>query len=235
MGGRTRLVDLVGQRFNRLIVMARGVGPDTHRSYWSCRCDCGAVTNVIGTNLTRGHTRSCGCFKADTTKATKTIHGHCRNGRSTREFTAWQDAKNRCTRPTGVMWNAYGGRGIRMCDAWLNDFQTFLRDLGPCPDGYEIERKDVNGHYEPGNVMWIPGRLQGRNQRTNRMLTFRGTTQCMAAWADELGLSYKALRSRIARGWTIERAMTTPLRVWPDHRILDVATPTAMPTKTSLR
>jgi len=213
------LNDLTGRRFDRLAVTARVAGPSNRRSYWDCVCDCGnTVHAALGSNLAKGHTRSCGCIKLEMLKARSTTHGHATRRRLTREYQAWRSARNRCNWPKSRMWHAYGGRGIRMCDEWQNDFTEFFAHLGPCPDGYELERKDTNGHYEPGNVTWIPGRLQNRNQRHNRLLTFRGKTQCAASWAEELGLDPKTLRARILRGWSAERAILEPLRVWPSQR-----------------
>ena len=83
----------------------------------------------------------------------------------TREYIAWSAAKGRCFNPNDKSRVHYGARGITMCDAWSASFEAFLADMGPCPPGYTLERKDVNGNYEPDNCCWIPAADQSKNRR----------------------------------------------------------------------
>lgn len=117
----------------------------------------------------------------------------------------------RCTNPKAVGFKRYGGRGISVCERWLT-FANFLEDMGERPKGLFIERKDNNGNYEPGNCCWATKIEQARNTRRNRMLTFRGRTQPMCAWADEMNISQDNLENRINQmGWSVDKALTTPV------------------------
>jgi hypothetical protein len=92
-------------------------------------------------------------------------HGHCRGGRRSRENAAWSAAKQRCTNPNNPAYHRYGGRGIKMCEEWLNDFAAFLAHIGPCAPGLSLDRKDNNRGYEPGNVHWATREEQTANRK----------------------------------------------------------------------
>jgi len=93
-------------------------------------------------------------------------HGSARKGKITPEFAAWCAAKDRCSNPNNDHYCYYGGRGIRMAGEWLNDFAAFLAHIGPKPSPeLSLDRIDVDGHYEPGNVRWATSSEQRLNQR----------------------------------------------------------------------
>lgn len=119
--------------------------------------------------------------------------------------------KNRATNRNDPHWKWYGGRGIKVCKAWLNSFDAFLADMGECPEGLTLERIDNNGNYEPGNCKWATQKEQTRNQRRSRILTLGPRTQCLASWAEEAGIGESVIRGRLSRGWTIEQALTIPV------------------------
>ena len=119
----------------------------------------------------------------------------------------WQAIKTRCYNANYSQFHDYGGRGIRMCDRWLHSFEAFYNDLGPRPSTqHSVERNDNNGHYEPSNCSWATRGEQNRNRRNNRRLTFQGRTQCLANWADELGVDQNTLRERLEKGWPLHIA-----------------------------
>lgn len=119
--------------------------------------------------------------------------------------------RNRCRNPKYPMYHRYGGRGIVVCERW-NDFANFFADMGPRPSpSHTLERINNDGNYEPGNVRWATTAEQNRNTGQNVLLTFGGKTQTMIDWAIELGMKYSTLQSRIWKGWTVERALTTPV------------------------
>jgi hypothetical protein len=121
---------------------------------------------------------------------------------------------SRCRNPRASGYENYGGRGIKVCDRW-RDFAAFYSDMGDPPLGKSIERKDVNGDYEPGNCVWAGAKEQARNTRRNILLTHDGRTMCLMDWAAEIGLRWEALYARFTRlGWTVEAALTRP----PDKR-----------------
>jgi hypothetical protein len=135
---------------------------------------------------------------------TRTTHG----GRSTKEYGIWCHIKERCNNTKSPAYPLYGGRGIRICEAWT-DFAAFLADVGPRPSAaHSIDRIDSNGHYEPGNVRWATWKQQQRNRRNNRVVTFAGVTAPLSELCETLGLKYKTIHARLRHGFSIEEAMT---------------------------
>lgn len=152
--------DITGQRFGRLVAISlhnRAQRNPKQQTHWLCRCDCGNEVAVSAGHLATGHTRSCGCLKADGR------HGQSLRGWSSGAYNSWHSMIQRCTNPnaTGYCW--YGEKGITVCDRWL-DFANFFADMGSRPDGWTIERIDRHGNYEPSNCKWIPNSEQPKNQ-----------------------------------------------------------------------
>ena len=123
----------------------------------------------------------------------------------------------RCRNPRDKSYHSYGGRGIACCERW-DLFENFHDDMGPCPAGASLERIDNNDDYCPENCRWATPLEQGRNKRNNHILTFRGESKCLTAWAEEMGLDYRTLLARLRAGWTVERALTT--KVAPRRAVL---------------
>lgn len=163
--------DLTGQVFGRLTVSARlpreaGSGPTKYR----CACECGVVKTIIGTSLTGGNTKSCGCLRSDLTVMRHTTHGmFSGSGKMTREYRIWTGMKTRCTNPKSISYRYYGGRGVKVCDRWMGSFAAFLEDVGKVPAPYSIDRINPDGDYEPGNVRLASPREQAQNRRNTRM------------------------------------------------------------------
>lgn len=128
----------------------------------------------------------------------------------TLEYGVWAAIKRRCYNPNVVHYDRYGGRGIRMCDAWRNSFEAFMRDMGPRPPGGTIDRIDNDGHYEPGNCRWVPQKQQVRNMSANRLITVRGETVSLAEWCERVGVSYSRTIQRLNAGRTPEEALFGP-------------------------
>jgi hypothetical protein len=119
----------------------------------------------------------------------------------------------RCEEPKASGYERYGGRGIRVCERWRNSLEKFAKDVGPRPSSaHTLDRMDGNGHYEPGNCRWATKREQSHNRRDNRLITANGRTQCLGAWAAEVGASSATIHYRLKAGWDPERAVTTPIR-----------------------
>ena len=128
-------------------------------------------------------------------------------------YRTWRGVRTRCTVPTDRLFARYGGRGIRVCPEWASSFATFVRDIGPKPSqAHSIERRDNNGHYEPGNCRWATAQEQANNRRDSRLVAYGGRIQTVAQWTRELGLSTTSLYARLNKGWTVERALTQPPR-----------------------
>lgn len=140
-------------------------------------------------------------------------HRNATHGLSrTPEYRAWKEMVRRCTNPKCAAWPNYGGRGITVCERWL-DLHAFIADMGPRPGpGYEIDRIDNDGNYDPGNCRWVTVKRNARNRRSNRMLEFRGEEHPLAEWCERLGLPRDTVRKRLEAGWSVDKALTTPVR-----------------------
>ena len=125
-----------------------------------------------------------------------------------RELSSYNHAEQRCNNPNEKQYPNYGGRGIKFC---FNSFREFYEHIGERSENTTLERLDNEGNYELGNVAWETAKEQARNTRSNINLTFDGKTQCMAAWAEEIGVHRRTLWYRLDKGWSVERALTTPL------------------------
>lgn len=140
-------------------------------------------------------------------------HGHARIGAATSEYRIWSQMKQRCILKTNHAYPHYGGRGIKVCDRWLESFQNFLEDMGNKPTiSHTLERINVNGNYEPSNCKWATRREQRCNQRDARYVTYKGETKRLQDWCIELNLKYKVIWSRIyKKGISVKVAFETPL------------------------
>ena len=210
----SRFIDLTGERFGRLVVLKKASNLES-RVRWLCRCDCGKEKIVRGDGLRGGDTKSCGCLQKEKAsiycKKFKTKHGHdTRDGKS-KTYASWQQMVQRCTNPSNKSYCNYGGRGITVCGRW-GKFENFLEDMGEVPEGHQIDRIDNNGNYCKSNCRWATRKEQGRNKRNNLFITYKGKTQLLVECAEQLGVKYYTLWSRLSRGWSIERALTTPVK-----------------------
>lgn len=185
------LLNLHGQRFGSLTVIGTESGvKGRRRRFWLCKCDCGNVCNKLQDTLRKGNAKSCGCIKRKQTIERFTTHGLT----DSRAYEIWCGMKKRCSNPKSRFWTHYGGRGIRVCDRWGSSFANFFADMGHPPDGMTIDRIDNDGDYEPRNCQWATRLVQSRNTRRNIHLTWRGKTQCVSGWAQELGIPYRFFR-----------------------------------------
>lgn len=202
-----------GDRVGRLVLKTLCRDKRGQRA-WNVECDCGTKKVVSEAKMRPGgKTRACGCLRRERSLAATTRHGFTPTDPSKHHplYCIWGSMKARCYRAKTEMYPLYGGRGIRVCDSWLHSFPAFLADVGERPTPkHQLERKDNNGHYEPGNVRWATSTEQGRNKRSNVILTFKGKTQCVSAWAEEIGLNPMTLGYRIRAGWPVEEALTRP-------------------------
>ena len=166
--------DLTGKRFGNLTVISRA--ENRHPGgrvvpYWNCRCDCGNQKEVRGCHLKAGKIISCGCVGRRHNIEAKRKHG----GRKTRLYGVWQNMKNRCYNNKVRCYPNYGGRGIRVCNEWLNSFEAFQK--WAYDNGYDanadfmqctIDRIDVNGDYCPENCRFVDAKTQANNKRNNK-------------------------------------------------------------------
>lgn len=129
---------------------------------------------------------------------------------NTRLYKIYKAMKVRCYNKNREEYNDYGGRGIRICDEWLNDFMVFYN--WSMENGYQddltIDRIDVNGNYEPNNCRWITRKEQCCNTRRNLKITYRGVTHLISHWAELLNIDQSVLSHRYYNGWTVEKLLT---------------------------
>ncbi len=177
--------DILGAKFGRWTVLKRMANKYTH-PMMLCRCDCGTEKEVKLPSLREGLSKSCGCLRDELSKVRVRTHGQTR----TNTYRAWRSAKTRCGNPNNEKFPIYGGRGISMCPRWANDFSKFLLDMGKCPAGLSLERKDVDGNYEPGNCKWATRKEQANNTRTNIFVTLNGVRMTLHQCADSAGVDY---------------------------------------------
>ncbi len=211
-GIRQRFVDYTGQRYGRWIVLSFIGNNYRGDRLWLCRCDCGIERVVKGGILRSGESQSCGCLNkekvAEACRKRSTIHRETVDYKSTPEYNAWLSLKGRCLNPRNSAFQGYGGRGIMVCDRWVNSFPNFLEDVGrrPSPQ-HSIDRFPNNdGNYEPGNVRWATRTEQNRNKRS--VLLIDGKT--LPEWETITGINRKLAWARIHKlGWPHYEAVTT--------------------------
>ena len=204
------LKDITNQKFGKLTVIKRGENTPKGLATWICQCDCGNIVNVRGSDLRKGHTKSCGCASRNFFAKVIFKHGFC----GTRLHKIWWNIQDRCYNPKVPNYYLYGGRGVKMCQEWLDDFLDFRN--WAMANGYDdtltIDRIDVNGNYEPSNCRWITYKAQNRNKRTNRIIKYDNKEMCLSDWAKELNVDRKTLSDRLKKGWSIQKAFSTPVK-----------------------
>ncbi len=161
-----KAIDMTGQKFGKLTVVRR-VKSKNSNAYWLCYCECGRAKEVRRGHLINGDTKSCrseGCAQGGNKG-----HGFAVHGKEAPEYKAWSSMKRRCYNNTSEAYKNYGGRGIAVCDEWLNDFEQFLKDMGKRPSkNHSIDRINNDGNYEPDNCRWVEWEVQNRNKRMNK-------------------------------------------------------------------
>lgn len=206
--------DLTGQRFGKLTVLEfdhRGIEYGQARNFWKCQCDCGNITIISQHKLVTNGKKSCGCLHAEVMHKIKTVHGE----RHTKLYNTWVNMKNRCLNKNVACYERYGGKGIQVCDEWLEykNFSEWAHASG-YQEGLTIERIDPTGDYCPNNCEWISfvencrraGQKDcwGKNLETGEYVEFHGIKD----FADSRGLSNKAIdrvlhnKAKTHKNWT---------------------------------
>lgn len=184
---------MIGSKFGKLKVIeeCEKRSKNGHKCY-KCLCECGNIKIVREDTLKSGASRSCGC-------SIGVMHGLSK----TRLYKILNGVKNRCYNENTDNYEYYGGRGIKVCEEWLHDFQTFYD--WAMSSGYNdtltIDRINVNGNYDSTNCRWVTPKQQANNKKNNVMLTYDGKTQTMSQWSEELNVKYNTIVTRHNRGW----------------------------------
>jgi hypothetical protein len=208
----TKLIDITGKRFGRWTVLRLAIGG--RNAKWLCQCDCGTVKEVNTQQLRNGSTKSCGCYLSDRMKEIKTTHGYSGNNNGT--YNSWLSMRKRCLCPTEKAYPYYGGRGIKVCERWVDSFQNFIDDMGEKPSKLTLERKDCDGNYEPSNCYWATRKIQSRNKRSTK-LTLEDAIEIIKL--RKTGLTYKAIGNKYNIGldhaWRVCKGS-----LWPEAKEL---------------
>ena len=170
-----------------------GVAPG--RQMLLCRCACGTQKSVYKYNLTAGKTKSCGCFPAPG----PVTHGLSKHP----DYDLWQGMKARCYQKGHKNYADYGGRGIKVCDRWVNDFAAFNADMGDRPSkAHSLDRIKNDKDYEPGNCKWSTQKQQTRNTRRSTTITIDGISKTVAEWCELHGIPSSRVYHRLKAGKT---------------------------------
>lgn len=189
------LDNLMSRRFGRLLVVG-GPAPRGNGVDWTCVCDCSAIKTVSGSNLRAGETLSCGCLNRELRAQRNTTHGASKSP----EYNVWLAMRRRCRSESDVKYADYGGRGIKVCARWAESFEKFLADMGPRPSAkHEIDRRDNDGNYEPGNCRWATRTQQNRNTRRTHFVTLNGERMAMSECAERLGVTRGTIEHALKR------------------------------------
>jgi len=175
--------------------------------YLACKCDCGVIRLVAKASLKNGKSQSCGCLHKEKLKESykgknnpQYKHGNsCKNSWS-KEYRAWVDMKTRCNNKNCRAYDLYGGRGINVCEEWINDFEKFLVDMKVAPS--KKHRVDPDGNYEKENCRWATRKEQMRNIRNNCLLSLNGKTKTAIEWSETLNIKVKTIYTRKSKGWS---------------------------------
>lgn len=201
-------MEMINKKFGRLTILEELQKRNKYgKKVYKCVCDCGNIRNVDGHSLRCGNTKSCGCLQHEYAKSGKANRKH--GFAKTRLDDIYFEMKRRCYDDRKPKYKDYGARGIRICDEWLNDKTKFFD--WAMENGYKenltIDRIDIDGNYEPSNCKWSTQKEQANNRRTNINITYKGKTQTVMQWAEELNLNPKPMYKRYHAGWSVEEIL----------------------------
>lgn len=204
---RTVIRDLIGKKFGKLTVIKRVENDKGRNAQWLCKCECGNETLVRTERLKSGNTKSCGCLRGN-------INSSGRGWRRTRLYKILMAMKARCYNKNHKSFKDYGGRGIKICDEWLNDYVSFFN--WSIENGYNdtltIDRINNDSNYEPENCRWVPMKVQNRNKSNCHFITYENETHCLTEWSEILGIPIHKITYRLKRGISISKKFNNALK-----------------------
>lgn len=203
----------IGEQIGHVVVVAEDnphITPNgtKHRRY-ICQCECGNFKSFIEWNLKKsGDHANCGCVNRREVAERSRTHGKS----YTKLYGIWGSMIKRCRNPKDYHYKQYGGRGITVCDEWFDytTFESWALSNGYA-EGLSIDRIEVNGNYCPQNCRWTTDYTQMNNRRNTYYLEYNGVRLSLSEWSAQTGLRRETIRQRILAGWSIEKALTTPL------------------------
>lgn len=198
-----KVENMIGRRFGRYVVLEETKERKKDGTIkYLCRCDCGNERIVSGSLLRSGQSKSCGCYNRDVVKKENPNYKKPLYG-------ILNSMKQRCNNKNDKAYHNYGARGIRVCEEWAKDFNSF--EEWAINNGYRnglwIDRIDDNGNYEPNNCRWATPKEQQNNKRTNVMITINGETKNIEEWSNISGIGWATIKRRIELGWENENLL----------------------------
>ena len=207
-GESQKYSEMIGTRYGKLVV--ESMNRIDGRNVCVCRCDCGNRKTVRRDHLISGKTLSCGCYVCENAGALNKTHGMSK----TRIYRIWKGLRNRCYNQRLPQYSDWGGRGITVCEEWTN-FESFYKwaIANGYRDDLSIDRIDNDGNYEPKNCKWSTPQEQALNRSSNAFITYNGITKHISEWDKDIGSAKSGrVRARLNAGWSVERAVTTPVK-----------------------
>lgn len=196
-------LDLTGRVVGHLTILRRSDKNKFGKTWWICQCSCGRTKTIVGSSLSSERTQTCGqCIIREDTGNRFRKHGKT----GTRVYRLWKAMMTRCYNPNAINYHNYGGRGIRVCDRWM-DFSNFYADMGEPAAGMTLDRIDNSTGYGPSNCRWATLLEQQNHRRNNRKLTLNGETRNVSEWARHLGMHATTIHVRLGKGWPLERVL----------------------------
>lgn len=204
-----------GERFGRLVIVeekeTKKYKPRTYERMFLCQCDCGNTVVSSYSNLKAGHVRSCGCLKKDCNTGK---FGNESKDSELRLRMIWQSMKNRCNAKKGKNFRIYGEQGIKVCELWANNFESFYE--WAINNGYHttlsIDRIDGTKDYSPDNCRWVTAKVQANNLKTNVIFMLNGVSHTIPEWSQILNIPSYILHQRRRSGWDDSKILTTAVR-----------------------
>jgi len=207
-----------GKKYARLTVLRLFKKEGSYRKMAECICDCGKHMVTRAESLENGNTKSCGCLHNEQSReralkmgAVNKTHGET----GTRLYRIWRSMRKRCNDTTHEAYSRYGGKGIKVCKEWEHDFCAFSKWAKE--NGYNetltIDRIDNSKGYSSDNCRWVTMKVQQNNKSNNRIIEFNGDKMTLTQWGEATGLNKNIIHDRLANGWTVEEALTTPIDI----------------------
>lgn len=187
-----------GERYRRLTIIeeleSSHYPSGAIKRQFLCKCDCGKEVVRALQGLRAGTTISCGCHVSE-----MRISQHKKD--NPRLYSIWCSMKGRCYGINNTNYHNYGGRGIKICNEWVNDFESFCKWAlsNGYSDDLSIDRIDVNGDYCPENCRWTTMKVQHNNRRDTRFITYKGVTKSIMQWSEETGFSPAGIWRRLKK------------------------------------
>jgi hypothetical protein len=206
-GSATPIIDMTGRIIGRLEVLSISTERKHGKVSWLCRCSCGNFHTATGKDLRSGSIQSCGCLGTERRSESVTRRNTKHRMTGTPTYRSWSSMIGRCTNPKNPDYLDYGGKGITVCDRWLESFENFYSDMGDRPRGKTLDRIDGDQGYFPENCRWATASQQAQNRKSSRLITCNGQTLNLTEWVKQQGIPKSTILNRLNRGWTTEQAL----------------------------